>query len=164
MTTAPLNFDDVTGNPADPVPEGFRPVKVGGPFIAHNGPLYARWTGERLLLGFRVERRHTNPLEMCHGGMLAAFADMLIPITAMYQPDIELRFLPTISLQVDFMGSAPLGSWVQGEAEVLRSTKNMLFGRGLVSADGQPALRISGIFKRGQLIGDGRASDPLGLK
>jgi hypothetical protein len=65
---------------------------------------------------------------------------------------------------MDYMGTSPLGAWVQGEAVVLKSTRNMLFGQGLVTADGQPVLRVSGIFKMGQLIGDGTATDPLGLK
>ena len=164
MTHTPTNFDDVAMTAVDNIPEGFRPVKLGGSFISHNGPLYAKWNGQRLLLGFRVEERHSNPLKVCHGGMLATFSDMLIPCAAMYQGDMERRFLPTISLQIDYMGAAALGAWVQGEADVLRTTRNMLFGRGLVTADGEPALRVSGIFKMGQLIGDGTATDPLGLK
>ena len=164
MTHPSTQFDDIASDVADAIPEGFRSIKVGGQFVSHNGPLYAKWTGERLLLGFRVEQRHTNPLQMCHGGMLATFADMLIPCAAMYQQDIERRFLPTISLQIDYMGAAPLGCWVQGEASVLRTTRNLLFGQGLVSADGEPALRVSGIFKMGQLIGDGKMTDPFGLK
>jgi acyl-coenzyme A thioesterase PaaI-like protein len=47
----------------------------------------------------------------------------------MYLPGLECRFLPTISLQVDYMGAARVGDWVQGEGEVLRSTRNMLFGQ-----------------------------------
>ena len=101
---------------------------------------------------------------MCHGGMLATFADMLIPCASMYQGETARRFLPTISLQIDYMGAAALGSWVQGEADVLRSTRNLLFGQGLVTADGEPALRVSGIFKMGQLIEDADANDPLALK
>ena len=166
MTPTPLNtgFDDVSSSTPLDIPAGFRPIQVGGLFIAHNGPLYGQWNGQRLLLGFRVEERHTNPLKICHGGMLATFADMLIPCASMYQSDTERRFLPTISLQIDYMGAAPLGAWIQGEADVLRTTRNMLFGQGLVSADGQPALRVSGIFKLGPVIGDGRATDPLGLR
>jgi len=143
---------------------GIASVQVGGAFIAHNGPLYGKWTGERLLLGFRVQDQHTNPLKIAHGGMMATFADMLIPCAAMYQHEMERRFLPTISLQMDYMGTSPLGAWVQGEADVLKTTRNMLFGQGLVTADGQPVLRVSGIFKMAQLIGDGNATDPLGLK
>lgn len=159
-----LAFDDVSPQTAPHIPDGFRAITVGGAFIAHNGPLYGRWTGTRLLLGFRVEERHTNPLKICHGGMMATFADMLIPVAAMYQHAMERRFLPTINLQVDYMGASPLGAWVQGEADVLKTTRNMLFGQGLVTADGQPVLRVSGIFKLGPLIGDGKAHDPMGLK
>jgi uncharacterized protein (TIGR00369 family) len=145
------------------IPEGFKPVKVGGNFIAHTGPLFARWDGARLHLGFRVEERHINPLNICHGGMMATFADMLIPCAAMYQHEMERRFLPTINLQMDYLGASPLGAWVQGEADVLKTTRNMLFGQGLVTADGQPVLRVSGIFKMGQVIGDGKDTDPLKL-
>lgn len=156
--------DDVCAADDDKIPPGFRLVKVGGPFLFHNGPLYGKWTGQRLQLGFRVQKRHTNPLENCHGGMLATFADMLIPCAAMYQSKMDLHFLPTISLQVDYLGAAALGAWVQGEADVLRTTRNLLFGQGLVQADGHPALRVSGVFKIGHLIGDGKNTDSLGLK
>lgn len=139
-------------------------MRIGGAFIAHNGPLYARLDKGRLQLGFRVEERHTNPLKICHGGMLASFADMLMPCVAMYQTEAERRFLPTISLQVDYLAPAPLGAWVQGEGEVLRSTRNMVFAQGLVRADGQVAMRVSGVFKQGPLIGDGTDRDPFGLR
>jgi uncharacterized protein (TIGR00369 family) len=158
-----MNAPDPLPATSTGIPDGFRAVRVGGQFVSHNGPLYARIQGDRVQLGFRVEKRHTNPLNICHGGMLATFADMLIPCAAMYQPMDERRFLPTISLQIDYMGSAPLGSWVQGEGEVLRTTRNMLFGQALVSADGAPALRVSGIFKLGALITGRDTRDPLGL-
>lgn len=146
------------------IPEGFHQAHIHGDFIAFNGPLYARLVGETIQLGFRVEQRHTNPLGICHGGMLATFADMLVPCSAMYLPNRERRFLPTISLQIDYLGPARLGVWVQGEAQILRTTRNMVFGQGLVSADGEPSLRFSGIFKLGPVYGDSADRDPLGLK
>ncbi len=147
------------------VPDGFRPAHVHGDFIAFNGPLYARLRGDRQIeLGFRVEQRHTNPLGICHGGMLATFVDMLVPCTAMYEPGRERRFLPTISLQIDYLGPSPLGAWIQGEAQILRTTRNMVFGQGMVSADGAPALRFSGIFKRGPTWGEAGDADPLRIR
>jgi uncharacterized protein (TIGR00369 family) len=146
------------------IPEGFKPARIGGEFMARNGPLYARLQGEQLQLGFRVESRHTNPLNICHGGMLASFADMLLPCVAIYQPGTQRRFYPTISLQIDYLAAAPLGAWVQGEGEVLRRTRNMVFLQGLVTSDGVPAMRISGIFKQGALIGEGSGPDPLQLR
>jgi len=148
----------------DSIPPGFKAARIGGPFIAQNGPLYARVVGDRLQMGFRVEERHANPLKICHGGMLATFADMLLPCIAMYQADTERRFLPTISLQVDYLSQAALGAWVQGQGEVLRSTRNMIFVQAMVEADGVPAMRVSGIFKQGPLIGDGTDRDPLRLR
>jgi uncharacterized protein (TIGR00369 family) len=145
------------------IPPGFRAIRMGGPFMAVNGPLFAKLEGERLQVGFRVEERHTNPLKNCHGGMLATFADMLLPCIALYQAGGERRFLPTINLQADYLAAAPLGAWVQGEGEVLRSTRNMVFVQALVSADGATAMRVSGIFKQGTLIGDGADHDPLRL-
>lgn len=146
------------------VPSGFRSVQMGGPFIAANGPLYARLDGKRLQMGFRVEARHTNPLGMCHGGMLATFADMVLPMACLYQIQGERRFLPTISLQTDFLSPALVGAWVQGEGELLRTTRNMVFAQGLVRADGEVALRISAIFKRGPVMDDGLGDDPLQLR
>lgn len=145
------------------IPEGFRAAPLGGAFLTHNGPLYARRDGDRLQLGFRVEERHTNPLGICHGGMLATFADMLLPCVILAQPGFERRFLPTISLQVDYLAPAALGAWVQGQGEVLRRTRSVAFAQGLVTADGVPAMRVSGIFKLGTPIGDTRPGDPLRL-
>ena len=149
---------------APDVPEGFRLTRIGGPFIRHNGPLFARLLDGRISLGFRVLEQHTNPLKLCHGGMLASFADMLLPMAALYQGEAERRFLPTISLQIDYLAPAPLGAWVQGEGEVLRRSRNMVVAQGLVGADGAPVLRVSGIFKQGAVIDAASQHDPLQLR
>ena len=146
------------------VPEGFRPATVPGDFLMVNGPLYGKWTPQAVYLGFRVEARHTNPLGICHGGMLATLCDMLVPLANIYRPDGVRQFLPTISLHIDYMGPARLGAWVQGEAQVLKTTRNMLFGQGLVTADGEPALRFSGVFKLGPTFAWDNPDDPWGIR
>ncbi len=134
-------------------------LAVGGDFIASNGPLYIRSQvladGSKLRqMGFRVLARHTNPMGNCHGGMLATFADMLLPMLAHRQtPELRNQFLPTVSLQIDYLSPAPLGAWVQGEAQVLRTTRSLVFAQGLVSSDGVPSMRVSGIFKIGKAFG-----------
>ena len=116
-----------------------------------NGPIYLKHEGALVQLGFRVERRHTNPMGNCHGGWLASFSDMVLPLSIHRKaPEIGFKFLPTISLQIDYLSPAQLGAWVQGEAEVLRVTRSLVFAQGLVLADGVPAVRISGIFKIGK--------------
>lgn len=135
------------------VPEGFRPAPLGGDFIAANGPLYLKRGEGRAWLGFRVEARHTNPAGILHGGMMASFCDMLLPICGHHQsPALAGHFLPTINLQIDYLAPSPLGAWVQGEAQVLRTTATLAFIQGLVSADGTPVARTSGIFKIGPVF------------
>ena len=132
------------------IPKGFKPRDFGEGFIGTIGPLYTRLNDGKLQAGFLVEPRHTNPMGICHGGMLATFADMLCPISAhVHCEAAKGRFLPTISLQIDYMASAKLGSWVQGEAQVLRATRTMLFMQGLITAEEVTIARVSGIFKLG---------------
>ena len=141
--------------PAPDIPDGFKPRRFGDGFIAVNGPLYLKKLERGILLGFRVERRHCNPMGICHGGMIATFCDMLLPISAHYlSPELERRFLPTINLQVDYLAASKLGAWVQGEAQLLRATRSMVFMQGVVSADGEPVARVSGIFKIGPRFED----------
>lgn len=130
-------------------PAGFHALRMGGEFIGSVGPLYLRRDGDNLWVGFRVEKRHTNPMGICHGGMLASFADMLLPLSIHRKSEVGMRFLPTISLQLDYLAPAPLGAWVQGEAQVLRVTRSFVFAQGLATADGTPILRVSGICKIG---------------
>jgi len=137
------------------LPDGFEPLALGDLFIGNNGPFYMRHevTGQGPLvqIGFRVERRHCNPMKNCHGGMLASFSDMVLPLSIHRKAaEVGHKFLPTINLQLDYLSPAPMGCWVQGEAEVLRVTRSLVFAQGLVTADGVPAVRISGIFKIGK--------------
>jgi uncharacterized protein (TIGR00369 family) len=132
------------------LPAGFRALRTMGDFIAANGPLYVRSQGASIQLGFRVEARHTNPMRICHGGMMASFCDMLLPISIHRKSkEIGFRFLPTINLQIDYLAPAPLGAWVEGEADLLKATRTLVFAQGLVTADGKPCARVSGIFKIG---------------
>ena len=149
MTAAPQGAPG--GMAADlGIPEGFAVLAVGGPFIQNNGPLYVRRDGGSVQFGFRVEQRHVNTMGNLHGGMMATFCDMLLPLAVHHKTtEVQGRFLPTISLQVDYLAPVRLGMWVQGEAGPLRITRSLVFAQGLVTADGEPAARVSGVFKIG---------------
>lgn len=139
-----------------PPPPGFRPFAAGGEFMRINGPLYLLHEGDDVRIGLRIETRHCNPMGVLHGGMTASFCDMLIPLSVHHKhPDMGRRFLPTISLQVDYLAPAPLGAWLEGTAELLRATRTLVFAQGLVTADGVPCARTSGVFKIGPEIAPG---------
>jgi uncharacterized protein (TIGR00369 family) len=131
----------------DPVPSGFQALRLRpNPYVDACGPLFGRREGHRLVLGLRVERRHCNPAGTCHGGMLTTLADMLLVLGASAQTG-DRRYMLTVSLNCDFVGPAPQGSWIEGRLDVLRATRSLVFCQGLLSVDGAPILRSSGIAK-----------------
>jgi uncharacterized protein (TIGR00369 family) len=131
------------------IPEGFRSFAFNFGFLGPNGPLYGKWDGKLMRLGFRVEERHCNPGMVAHGGMLATFADMQLPMAARFQSGKDMGFMPTISLTCDYLAPAKLGAWVEGWGEPVRITRNLVFAQGVATADGEPCLRYNGVFKVG---------------
>ena len=137
------------------VPDGFAPIVAGGDFIARNGPLYLRQVDGLVELGFRVQPRHANPMGICHGGMMATFCDMLLPmITRILVANLGNHFLPTISLHVDYLAPSPVGAWVHGSAQALHVTGSMAFAQGLVHADERLVARTNGVFKISRRLRD----------
>jgi len=143
------DFCTMNDSLATPIPAGFVELPIRSGFMGPNGPLYGRRDGDHVVLGFRVESRHCNPRDVCHGGMLMLFADMQLPLAARAQADLNDDFFPTINLTTDFLAPAPLGAWVQGRADVVKVTRNMVFAQGVIEADGVLVCRVNGIFKRG---------------
>ena len=129
------------------LPPGFVRLRMGpNPYIDACGPLFGRREGQRLVLGLRVEHRHCNPAGGCHGGMLGTLADMLLVIGASAQSE-HARYMVTVNLVCDYLAPAPLGSWLEGRLDVLRTTRNLVFCQGRFTADGQAVLAMSGIAK-----------------
>lgn len=135
------------------VPEGFVRFDdlAGNAFMEMIGPLHMRIDpalGPQF--GFRVEQRHCNAIGICHGGMIATFADICLPTQARFDPAADDGYTPTVSLTLDFLGMARLGSWVESTGRLLRRTGKLIFVECLITADGEPALRASGTFRRGK--------------
>ena len=134
-------------------PEGFK-LQSGGPhdtFAGVNGPLYRKRDGDFYLLGLRGERRHCNPMGICHGGMLMTLIDMALVLGSNYQAKIG-RFLPTINLSADFLAPAPEGAWLEARTDVLRVARSTVFAQCIVTADGTRVARGSGVFKIGRAL------------
>lgn len=149
-------------SPATPAaPAGWIPFALKDGFMAVNGPLYMRREGESAVFGLRVEERHCNPNKVCHGGMLMTFADMFLPIGAQFAAKMPAVFLPTINLAMDYMAPAPLGTWIEGRARILRVTRNLIFADGLVTDGETLVARANGTFKIGKPLPGLGALDAL---
>ena len=129
------------------VPEGFRALNLPrNPFIEANGPLYGRLEGEAFVLGFLCETKHCNPMLVCHGGMMATLADMLLLLGTNIQTKLG-QFLLTVSLDVDFLAPVRVGDWLEGRTEVLRAGKSIIFSQGRMTVRGEPVVRANAVLK-----------------
>jgi len=143
---APHKTETAHRTEAAAVPAGMKELTFMG-YMEVNGPLWGRIDDDGLpVMGFRVEPRHCNPMQICHGGMLMTFADMLLGFTVSVAVGGK-KFLPTVNLTGDYVGPSPLGAWVEGKGRLVRATRSLGFAETLITADGAPALRASGIMK-----------------
>lgn len=128
-------------------PDGFRETNMPSPFIVENGPLYHKAEDGYLLMGIRVEERHTNAAGGLHGGMLMTLIDMQLNSALNYQLNTA-QFIPTVAVTVDFIAPAVVGDWVQGRTEVLKRGRSTVFTDcRITKEDGTLVARGSGIFK-----------------
>lgn len=119
----------------------------GDPFEDANGPFYMKVGDDgRGSCAFRAEQRHMNGGGFMHGGCLLTFADSAI--FAIARPELRDHFAVTLHLAGDFLASVRVGQFVEASGEVTRGGGKTIFVRGLVTADGTPALSFTGIIRK----------------
>lgn len=120
-------------------------------FTRHVGPFYIRHEqllpNEPVRLGFRVQPHQCNPRLVCHGGMLATFLDLCLARGLMAEEGF-FGSTPTINLSIDYLATAPVGSWVESRVTVLRRTNQLGFVQAVIQAGDEAVMRGSGTFKR----------------
>ena len=128
------------------VPEGFRRVQRPrpNPFNEMVGPFYERRRGTEVSLGLRIEKRHCNSRDICHGGLLATLADLALGYSALAVGG-QSSFV-TVSLSLDFAGSARAGDWVESEVEVQKTGSRLAFANGYLIANDVRIVRASAVF------------------
>jgi uncharacterized protein (TIGR00369 family) len=132
------------------VPEGFIPHLRKSPLTDPWEPLYARQASDRLVLGVRVRPEHCNSRSMPHGGFLAALADnamglsLGVNLAAARQP---AGGLVTVSLTLDYLGSAKLGQWLEFDTDFVKLGRSICFAEATVRADGVAVARARATFK-----------------
>jgi uncharacterized protein (TIGR00369 family) len=83
---------------------------------------------------------------VCHGGMVATLADMLLLLGTNIQTGLG-QFLLTVSLDVDFVAPVKLGDWLEGRTEVLRAGKSIIFTQGRMNVRGETVARVNAVLK-----------------
>src|SRR3954468_23096914 len=128
------------------IPEGFEPHFRKSPLTEPWEPLYAKKTAKAVVIGLRLARPHTNGRGLIHGGLIAALADNAMGYSCAQATDWTTSFV-TISLSVDFVGSAEIGQWLAVESDVIKTGSTICFAQSLVKADDVVIARASSTFR-----------------
>jgi len=142
-------MNDAAHNQAPPV--GFRPLPVLSPVDEAMGPWFSRENADgSVTLGFRVEPRHHNINGICHGGVIATFADILARVFnetyGRSRADLVGK-MATISLDVDYLSPGRAGAWIEATPEVIQRTGKMLFTQALIRDGQTPVARCKAIYR-----------------
>ncbi|WP_037313447.1 PaaI family thioesterase [Ruegeria halocynthiae] len=114
------------------------------------GPFYFRTDEQGPVAAFRAENRHTNAAGTVHGGCLMTFADFALFVAARESFDDD-SYGVTVSFSSEFLRGPQPGQLIEGRAEVLKSGRQLVFLRGIITADGKPCLNFSGSLMRLQI-------------
>jgi uncharacterized protein (TIGR00369 family) len=128
------------------IPEGFEPLFRKSPLTEPWEPLYSKKTDKAVIIGVRLARPHTNGRGLIHGGLITSLADNAMGYSCALVTDWKMSFV-TVSLSIDFVGSAEIGQWLAIESDVIRTGKTICFAQCLAKADDVVIARASGTFR-----------------
>ena len=128
------------------IPAGFEPHFRKSPFTDPWEPLYSKRTEKAVHLGLRLAKPHTNSRGLIQGGLIASHADNAMGYSCAQAMGWNASLL-TISLSVDYAGSAEIGQWLAVECEVIRTGSTICFAQSLIKADDVVIARANGTFR-----------------
>jgi uncharacterized protein (TIGR00369 family) len=135
-------MDFRTENP----PKGFLPHDRKSPLTDPWEPLFSRKAEGAVVLGLRAGRAHTNRRGFVHGGLISALADNAMGLSCARRLN-HTGGLLTVNLNVDFLGSALEGQWLEFDTVYVKPGRTLCFAQAFVTADGQPCARASAVFR-----------------
>jgi len=128
------------------IPEGFEPHFRKSPFTEPWEPLYSKKTDKAVVIGLRLAKAHTNGRGLIHGGLIASLADNAMGYSCAQATNWTTSFV-TISLAVDYVGSAQIGQWLAVESDVIKTGSTICFAQSLIKADEIVIARANGTFR-----------------
>jgi uncharacterized protein (TIGR00369 family) len=128
------------------IPVGFEPHFRKSPFTDPWEPLYSKKTDKALSIGLRLAKVHTNARGLIHGGLMASLADNAMGHSCAQATGSTTSFV-TVSLAVDYVGSAQIGQWLAVECEVIKTGKTLCFVQSVIKADDIVVARANGTFR-----------------
>jgi acyl-coenzyme A thioesterase PaaI-like protein len=158
-------------------PAGFAPHFRSSPLTAPWEPLYSKWVDVGapstapavLVIGLHVREAHCNSRGFAHGGLIGALADNAMGLSlaagagtgadtgsdrdhdrASSTGTARHAGSVTVNLNIDFVGSARIGDWLEFRPRVLRRARTLAFiDCMVVTADEHLVARANATFRLG---------------
>lgn len=127
-------------------PEGFAPHFRKSPVTDAWEPLFSRRIDGAVQIGLTLAAKHCNSRGFLHGGVIAALADNAMGLSCV-AGTVTADGLVTVSLSLDYVGTAKLGQWLQIEPRVIKTGRSMAFADALITANGATVARASATFR-----------------
>lgn len=141
--TAPYAISE-TAEPG--IPEGFRRLEAGGPYVRQLGPIYTRaGEGGTTIVALRVANHNLNTQSVAHGGMLTTLADTALGINvaiARGQRGAQV----TVSFTADFLSEVREGDWLEAHVAITRLGKRLAYANCDLKVGERQVLRSSAVF------------------
>jgi uncharacterized protein (TIGR00369 family) len=129
------------------IPEGFERHFRQSPLTDPWEPIYSKRTADAVIIALRLARPHTNSRGLIHGGLIASLADNAMGLSCGVKLDGGGSRLVTVSLAIDFIGSAQVGQWLAVETDVIKTGGTLCFAQCFVTADGVAIARANATFR-----------------
>jgi acyl-coenzyme A thioesterase PaaI-like protein len=132
------------------VPEGFAPHFRKSGLTDPWEPIYSRRGAGNVAIGLRAGAAHANSRGFVHGGLIAALADNAMGLScgeALRAQTGQANYsLVTVSLAMDFIGTAKIGQWLEIRPTVLRAGSRICFCDALIYGDEVLCARANATF------------------
>ena len=132
-------------------PSGFAPHFRKSPLTDPWEPLYSKILPDRVVIGLHVREAHCNSRGLVHGGLISALADNAMGLSCMgvhkAASGSTVASLVTVGLQVDFIGQAKIGQWLEFDTQFVKAGRTLSFANAFVFADGIAIARASTTFR-----------------
>ena len=136
---------------SEQIPEGYARHFRQSPLTDPWEPLYSKAVEGAIVIGLRVRREHCNGRGFVHGGLISALADNAMGLSVIrtieQQNGQRRRNGVTVSLNLDFLGTAQIDQWLEFVPRVLRVGTSFGFVDCLIRADDNIIARGNATFR-----------------
>ena len=114
-------------------------------FDTLTGPFYVPSDSRINTFGFLADARHANTRDIVHGGMITTAFDFGLGFAS--KPATGQRLGASVQLNIHFIGAVKLGEFAVVRYEIMRTTRSLVFLRGVMTVGDRTVATADGVWK-----------------